>query len=269
MLGSAYSVLPETPEALCQVAQGLIIHVLRGERYGVTLPSEQTTQVYTVRVEDMLAAMIEADPRPLTTPREPAARFIGTCRHYAVLLCSMFRARGIPARARNGFSAYLKRGRFSDHWVCEYWNGEKGRWRIADAQMDAVHRRVLGIDFDPLDVPRDEQIAAGEVWRRCRRGEMDPAQCGSLDIWGLDYVKDNLLRDVAALNKEEMLPWDGCALSEKSCDAMHDRERALLDTLAELTAHTIQFPAIRGIYAAHPELQAKSLPNPHATAIGP
>jgi hypothetical protein len=48
----------------------------------------------------------------------------------------------------------------------------------------------------------------GEAWRRCRSGEADPMSFGIMDMHGLWFVAGNLVRDIAALNNMEMLPWD-------------------------------------------------------------
>ena len=67
-----------------------------------------------------------------------------------------------------------------------------------------------GIGFDVLDVPRDEFVVAGDAWIRCRAGDADPARFGfsPLGQGGYWWIAGNLLRDVAALNNMEMLPWD-------------------------------------------------------------
>jgi len=220
-------------------------------------------------VSHMLEAIVRHDPRPIVEARPPGERFVGTCRHYAVLLCSMLRHQGFPARVRNGFSAYLKRGKLTDHWVCEYWNGEEERWVMVDAQMDAVHRKALCIEFNHLDVPQEEQIHAGEMWRRCRLGQVDPNLCGSLKLWGMDYVKANLLRDFVSLNKIEMLPWDGAALTEQPYENLSDAERTLLDRVADLTVPAVRVSAVRDLYENRSELHAKQLPNRHEIPRGP
>lgn len=258
-----YADLPRDLPSLCEVVQGLLIHVIRGNRYNVTLPGERMVQVKTRRVTTMLETIMADDPRPIAQPRPPVERFVGTCRHYAVLFCSMLRHQHVPARARNGFSAYLKRGQYSDHWVCEYWNAEQARWIMLDAQMDAVHRVALKIEFDHLDVPHEEQIHAGEMWRRCRQGQVDPNTCGSLQLWGMDYVKADLLRDLISLNKIEMLPWDGAALTETPYAILSDAELALLDRVADVTTPAVKFEEVRDLYETHSELHAKHLPNPH------
>ncbi len=106
---------------------------------------------------------------------------------------------------------------FEDHWVTEYWNQEQSRWIFVDAQLDDLQREVLKINFDTLDVPRDQFIVGGKAWQMCRSGEQDPDKFGIFDMHGLGFVRGNLVRDVASLNKMELLPWDcwGVILAEQ------------------------------------------------------
>ena len=79
---------------------------------------------------------------------------------------------------------------------------------LVDAQLDARQRELFKIAFDPLDVPRDQFLVAGDAWQRCRAGKADPTAFGILDMYGLWFIAGNVIRDVAALNDHEMLPWD-------------------------------------------------------------
>jgi len=79
---------------------------------------------------------------------------------------------------------------------------------VVDAQLDQRQRELFGITFDPLDVPRDQFVVAGDAWRLCRSGKADPGAFGILDMHGLWFIAGNVIRDVAALNNHEMLPWD-------------------------------------------------------------
>ncbi len=256
-----YAALPRDLRGICEAVQGLLIHIVHGNRYGLTLPAERMKQVYLCSASEMLEAIMADDPRPLLEARPPQERLIGTCRHYAVLLCSMLRHQGVAARVRNGFARYLRPGECTDHWVCEYLSKEEARWVRVDAQMDAVHREAVKLDFDYLDVPRAKYLYAGDAWRQCRAGRLDPSCCGALGLWGIDYVKANLLRDFASLNKREMLPWDGAALTERPVEDLSTDEIALLDRVADLTAPDLRFREVRDLYAAHPDLHAKQLPN--------
>src|SRR4029450_1871963 len=60
------------------------------------------------------------------------------------------------------------------------------------------------------DVPRDQFVDASTAWRRVRAGAFDPARMGLsvLGLTGAWFVVGNLMLDAAALNKEEMLPWE-------------------------------------------------------------
>ena len=95
--------------------------------------------------------MLAGDPRPLATARGAHERHFGTCRDFALMLCSFLRATGVASRLRCGFAAYLGPG-WEDHWLCEYQDAA-GAWRLCDPQMDATLRRRLAIAFDPRTCP--------------------------------------------------------------------------------------------------------------------
>ena len=201
--------LPTEIDALVRVVQGLMIHVFWAERYGLTLSEERQGEVQLRCIERMLARIVELDDRPLAEPRDLAHKLVGNCRDHSTLLCAMLRRQGIPARARCGFGAYFLPGHYEDHWVCEYWNAAEGRWVLVDAQLDAFQQQALKTTFDPLDVPRDQFIVAGQAWRMCRQQGADPNDFGIMDMHGLWFILGNLFRDLWALQKVELLPWDG------------------------------------------------------------
>jgi hypothetical protein len=81
---------------------------------------------------------------------------------------------------------------------------------LVDAQFDEVWRNKLSIEHDILDVPRDRFLVAADAWTQCRAGNADPGKfgIGFVHMHGLWYIAENLVRDLAALNKIEPLPWD-------------------------------------------------------------
>ena len=185
----------------------------------------------------------------LLEPRALDKKLLGNCRDHSVLLAAMLRQRGCPARARCGFATYFLPDHYEDHWVTEYWNRGQNRWVLVDAQLDKFQAETLGIDFDPLDVPRDRLLVAGQAWQMCRSGAADPEKFGIFDMHGLDFVRGNLVRDLAALNKVELLPWDcwGIILDEQidSPDGL-----SLLDRVASLTTGAeLDLDAVRSTYA--------------------
>jgi hypothetical protein len=200
--------LPGDVAGLAKVVQGVLIHEHIAPAYGVTLSAEQHKQSHMRGVEKMLDCIARQDSRPLPQARPPAERVVGVCRHFTLLHVAMLRRQGIAARARCGFGAYFEKGKFVDHWVTEYWNESARRWLLVDAQLDQRQRELFGIAFDPLDVPRDQFVVAGDAWQLCRSGKADPGAFGILDMHGLWFIAGNVVRDVAALNNHEMLPWD-------------------------------------------------------------
>ena len=86
-------------------------------------------------------------------------------------------------------------------------------------------------------MPRDRFLVAGDAWRLCRDGDADPASFGlsSLNEAGYWWIAGNLLRDVAALNNMEMLPWDVWGAMPAPDEAISDEQYALFDRLAGLT----------------------------------
>ena len=118
---------------------------------------------------------------------------------------------------------------------------------------DYVHEPLLAPTDDLHDVPRDRFIVAGDAWTRSRADDADP------DTFGLSFLKEggfwwiasNMLRDVAALNNMEMLPWDVWGAMPAPNETPSDEVMALFDRLAELThAPDAAFAELRARYDA-------------------
>jgi hypothetical protein len=212
-----YENLPTSISELVKLVQGITIHVFWAERYGLMVPPERMDEQRLRSIERRLARTIELDPRPFSELRPVNKKLLGNCRDHSLLLASLLRHQGIPARARCGFGAYFMPDHFEDHWVTEYWNQEQSRWVMVDAQLDALQCDAMKIPFNPLDVPRDQFVVAGRAWQICRSGEQNADKFGIFDMNGLGFVRGNLVRDVASLNKMELLLWDcwGVILNEQ------------------------------------------------------
>jgi hypothetical protein len=224
--------LPAGPAKLAGVVQGLLMHEHVAPAYGLNLSPAKHAEAHVRAIEAMLDSIAAHDRRPLTEARAPAERQVGVCRHFALMHVAMLRHQGVPARARCGFGAYFEKGKYVDHWVTEYWSEGRNGWLLVDPQLDARQRELFRIAFDPLDVPRDQFLVAGDAWTLCRSGKADAKSFGILDMWGLWFIGGNVVRDFAALNKREMLPWDGWG-AMTPYDA--DIDLALIDKVAALT----------------------------------
>ena len=247
--------LPRDLPELCAAIQRLVLHVHWSQAYGVTLSEEHRRDVQSRSLAAILDRILAHDDRPLDVPRLPAARFAGNCRDFTVLLCAALRHQDVPARARCGFGAYFRDGTFEDHWVCEHWSAQQRRWIRTDAQLDSFQREALKLRFDPQDVPEDEFLVAGRAWQACTAGDLDPATFGIFDMRGLWFIRGNVLRDLAALNRLELLPWDcwGLMLEQDQSDAA---SRRLVDRAAELTLGADEvFDEMRTFYESEPALR--------------
>ena len=245
--------------SLCEVVQGVLIHRdIAPWLYGITLTEEQREDGHIRPIAQMLTRIHDLDSRPLNLTRDVGHRLPSVCRHFSLMLSSMLRDQGVPARLRCGFGAYFTPGRFEDHWVCEYWNADEKRWILVDAQLDAIQRKALNINFNPLDVPRDRFIIAGDAWQMVRNRGADPSAFGltHVNLAGSWFIAGNVVRDLASLNRMELLPWDVWGLMEMNDAGITDEKKALLDRVAALTLKGDDaFGDVREIYESDSRLR--------------
>ncbi|KEQ17529.1 transglutaminase-like domain-containing protein [Endozoicomonas numazuensis] len=227
--------LPDDIEEVCRFTHNLLIHAYWLDKYGCNVGEFTKLEEMQIRcAEDILALASSKATGSLSDQRAPEERVVSICRDFSLIVCSVLRAKGIPSRLRCGFATYLTPGCFEDHWVCEYWSTDESRWVKVDAQLDPFHCDVLKIDFDTVDVPDSRFLCAGVAWELCRSGKENPEKFGIHDFNGLPFIKGNLIRDLFALSRIEMLAWDTGwgILNEYLSPAANDDEFELLDQLA-------------------------------------
>ena len=246
---SLFDGLPADVPALCRVVQGLVIHFLWAKAYGVAVTDERRPEMEIRPVSRKLAHLVAGDSRPLGIARDAHARMLGTCRDFSVMLCGMLRHRGIPARVRCGFATYFQADQYEDHWIVQYWQPVERRWVMVDAQLDALQRDQLHVDFDTADLPEGRFLPAGRAWQMCRDRKADPEKFGILGMSGRWFVRGNVVRDLLALNKLEVSPWDTWRLATKDNNALTDAHLALCDRIAAVTqSDDVDLTEIRAIY---------------------
>ncbi|MCA9884787.1 MAG: transglutaminase domain-containing protein [Anaerolineae bacterium] len=235
-----FDAIPDDIASIARTTENLLYHYFAGQyAYGYVVPGERRPEIDTRYVSKMLARLMEMDDSPLTSPRDHANKVVGCCRDFSTMFCAIARHKGIPCRVRYGFGAYF--GDFyGDHVVGEYWDGE--RWVLVDAQMSPAFVKNLNIQFNVLDVPRDQFIVGGDAWLMIREQGADPNKfCVTPDMEqprGTQYVLSHVVQDIAGLNKAECLCWDEWGLSvdtttEESVFA--HAQLGLIDEVAELT----------------------------------
>jgi transglutaminase superfamily protein len=230
--------LPKEVDALVRIVQGVTLHeYVAGDLYGFRIPDERKSESHIRPAQELLNRILALDPRPLSVARPVDRRLIGVCRHFAVILATVLRAKEIPARVRCGFGTYFNPGFFEDHVVCEVWEATERRWRLVDPQFDEIWRKALHIDHNVLDVPRDRFLMAADAWVLCREGTADPKKFGIFkgDLRGLWFIARNLVHDVASLNKMELLRWDDWGAMPNPVQPLSNDQLAFFDRLAALT----------------------------------
>jgi hypothetical protein len=235
-----YDNLPTDLASLRRIARGLVVHYQADDLKEIGIPDERVEEINTRYADKMLQRLIDLDDRPLTAERPQDKAIVGCCRDYTVLLLSMLRHNSIPARGRVGFGDYFVPGWCLDHEVAEVWDAKENRWRLVDANLDeGCVDRNNGAILDGLDLPRDHFLTGGEAWHLCRAGEADPERFvvdPDLAIpvtRGWTQLRHNLVQDLAALNKREMLLWDTWGMLGDGGSS--DGELALLDHVADVT----------------------------------
>lgn len=246
--------LPKDLPSIVKIIQGLMLHLHWAAEQGITLNRNRKEETNIRTAKDRLAKILELNASSLSQERTLSAKTVGTCRDFTLLLATILRFQGVPARCRAGFGKYFTKGQYIDHWVCEYWHSAEGRWIMVDPQLDEMQIEKLNINFNPLDVPRVQFVTGPQAWELCRSKRADPKRFGIFRMKGLDFVKGDLIRDFLALNKVEILPWDNFMLINKSIIHMNPTEKALMDRLAKIsTGDDGDFVMVRAAFAANQE----------------
>ena len=90
-------------------------------------------------------------------------------------------------------------------------------------------------------------------------GGGDPSKFGIFDLNGLWFVAGNVVRDVAALNNVEMLPWDVWGIMPQPNEQLGKDQFELFDRLAALTrTPDSSFDELRVLYVDDERLRVST-----------
>jgi hypothetical protein len=106
---------------------------------------------------------------------------------------------------RCGFATYFQPGQSLDHWIIEYYHHGDRHWVRLDPEI--LGETVLD---HPEQLQPGEFLSGGEAWAAYRAGQLDATTFGVYGTanFGPAEIAGNAVKDLAALNKVEMLPWD-------------------------------------------------------------
>lgn len=265
--------LPQDINELCKIVQGLVIHFFRAR--DLKLPEERMQEMNTRYVSKILSRIIYLDDNSLESSRPIEKRFIGCCRDFATLFCSMARHQGIPTRTRSGFAPYIDTSipRFKvDHTIAEFWDTKEERWRLVDPEQDDQFKEKNKIDFNTTDIPRDKFLLAGRVWQQYRNNKLDPDEFGFAPderSRGAAAIRNRVIQDLAMINKKELLLWDTSNLMELHIVPTEEDLR-LIDRVAELIiAGNEKFNEMRELYEREPKLKVPKVVNSYSPCDTP
>jgi len=213
VLAPLYDDLPDDVPTLCRVVQNAILHMywIGEQTYGVTHDQLKAAgrklcvEFSCESAEERLRNVLDLDDRPLIEPRDSMHRSVGCCRDFALMLVSILRHKGVPARVRTGVAPYLipDGDRADDHYVTEYWDAEA--WWMADAQVDDLQRKAMRIDFDTSRFSLDRFLTGWQLVEALRRGQIAPNNVGFPPInVGLTYGRSKLFADFVGVTGHEM-----------------------------------------------------------------
>lgn len=240
--------LPEDPVEICRLVHALVIQPTDAQALGLAPERLAASQIRPAA--GLLRELLALNPAPVPIARQPRDRVVGTCRHFAVIACALLRHRDIPARVRCGFATYFQPGQGLDHWITEYCDAS-GRWVRIDAEILGQSMLPHAEDLRPGDF-----LTGGEAWVAFRNGDIDAARFGvdGTKNWGPAEIRGNAVKDLAAVNKVEMLPWDEWGrMTEAYQGATGPDYDELLDTLASVCA--ADDPAALAALYRHHDLQ--------------
>ena len=238
--------LPDDIEKICALQRMQIIHpvILQNANNGnedkdawiwgnlnQILPTRLIYEEdYFPTAQSMIAELLRKNPN-YNIEREAKDKIHITCRGQAILLASILKAKGIPARARSGFAGYISDdGIYWDHWITEYFDENDKCWKLVDAD-----EHCPGKDLD--DVPFEKYLFGGEAWLSLREGkykEETILYASEPVTRGLKAAIRGLFYDFHALmNNEIIFLHMPKYITEKDYDLSED-ELKELDELAKL-----------------------------------
>lgn len=177
--------LPNDIEELCVLQRMQIIHPVAyndknirskskcfwGDMTKVPITRLDYEEDYFPTAQSMIAELLRKNPN-YNINREAKDKIHITCRGQAILLASILKAKGIPARARSGFAPYIKYDGISyDHWITEYYDEKEKVWKLVDADEHCPDHEM---GFDLNNIPYDKFIFGANAYLGLRENSIKP-----------------------------------------------------------------------------------------------
>lgn len=246
-----YKNLPDSLPELCHLIRSQFIHPYAElPKYRDIIPKERWDEsVNYPTVQSILEGLVTYNSSGLTNDRKPEDRLILGCRENAILLASILKYRGIPARVRSGHVTYLRPGFHLSHTICEVWNEHKNRWMLVDPSM-------VKIDFS-----REQFDFSNELWLKLHNKEINPDQYGFPGRYsGFVSIVGKVCPDLASILGTEYPVHHYAPILDyafENNDQLSDEHIETLNRISELmkSIDAENFSKLRDIYINTPQIQ--------------
>ena len=246
-----YENLPDSLPELCSLIRSQFIHPYAElPKYREQIPKERWIELFNFpSVYSILEGLQSYDSSGIVNNRLPEDRLVLGCQHNAILLASILKYRGIPARVRSGHATYIIPGFHISHTICEVWNDNDKRWMLVDPSMDMVDFSKEQFDF------------SNDLWLKMQNGEIDPKLYGIPRRYtGLVSIVGKVCTDLASILGTEYpinqyAPiLDYAFENDKQLTAEHIE---ILNRISELmkTINAENLSELQDIYNNTPEIQ--------------
>ncbi len=185
-----YENLPDSLPELCSLIKSQFIHPYAElPKYREQIPKERWNESFMYpTVKSVLEGLQSHDSSGIVNDRKPEDRLVLGCQHNAILLASILKYRGIPARVRSGHATYIIPGFHVSHTICEVWNRNDKRWMPVDPSMDKI------------DLSREQFDFSNDLWIKMQNGEIDPNLYGIPRRYtGLVSIVGKVCTDLASI----------------------------------------------------------------------
>ncbi len=185
-----YDSLPDSLPELCSLIKSQFIHPYAElPKYREQIPKERWEEALKYpTVKSVLEGLLSYNSSGLVKDRKLEDRLVLGCRHYAILLASIHKYRGIPARVRYGHATYLIPDFHTSHTICEVWNENDKRWMLVDLYTDMI------------DFSREKFDFSNDLWLKMQKEEIDPNLYGLPGRYtGLVSILGKICPDMASI----------------------------------------------------------------------
>lgn len=150
----------------------------------------------------ILAELFRRDPKGITHDRKVEDKVVLTCRHITILMASILKTKGIPARVRSGFAGYWPWSKVSsDHWINQYWDKKENRWITID-----VDGNFHNVGFNMYGIPEGKFDYSADAWLNVRKGKINEDHFVNADgSKGLIVIAWELFYDFHCLMNNEII----------------------------------------------------------------